>query len=362
MMQPNQNPEDPDRTPKRNPKPERLTLPPGIIIAIESLITYLHQEAQFEVGMSFQVNIPLVESNREHQDFGSRILLARALGDHLFEMHPISTDDFTLLFTALEAQINTEPSLCVTQICLTLEIAELAPNQYFDSQTTPEDPPTISNEQHEENLNFLSKAPDIDTFLMLIQIARATTRMSLREALEHFHERPRLLHSVADFYRACSRYDSMEKSLDNFREIKDDIALLEREVALARGVLRLDPEERESDRYGFVSIHQDNGERGEAFPVDKSLNGKSGRLIAHVLETRDTKRVGDHFLKIAKSSPRVGERIVLGEGRLIVHEGLVGVHPFDGRDNFFMDPDAMFQANAQLVELAFQEFVRSASQ
>jgi hypothetical protein len=114
-------------------------------------------------------------------------------------------------------------------------------------------------------------------------------------------------------------------------------------------------EERQTDRYGFLYLYKAKGHQEEVLPLNPSPSGRSGRLIAHVLETRDSTHVGDVFLKIEPITPQVGERIVLGEGRLVVHEGLVGIKPADGREIFHCDPRTLYRAHSQTVELIFQE-------
>lgn len=123
---------------------------------------------------------------------------------------------------------------------------------------------------------------------------------------------------------------------------------------IGTGVLTWSPGERISDRYGTVYLLTAL-DSGETVTLTKTKEGKRGRLIALVLETRQSRHIGDLFHRVRPETPRVGQPIVLGEGTLFFQDELVGMHPDDGRESLWLDLRALYQAHEQTVTLLFDE-------
>jgi hypothetical protein len=126
---------------------------------------------------------------------------------------------------------------------------------------------------------------------------------------------------------------------------------------MGRGVLDWCPEERRSDRYGTVILHETAaGNRPVSLKVPST---PYGRLIAEVLESRESYHVGDLFRGIYPSQPVVGARLLLGTGTFFCEEvsrgtTAVGVWPADGRESDWLDPTVLYQAHHQTVRLVFE--------
>ena len=113
--------------------------------------------------------------------------------------------------------------------------------------------------------------------------------------------------------------------------------------------------ERVSDRYGsvklFTSISQE-----ETVPLDQSLSGKRGQLLAVVKETRESNHIGDLFHGILPTKPSVGDEFVLGKGVLFFDNIFtVGLKPMRMRKNLWLDIKKLYKAHCQTVELYFIE-------
>lgn len=125
------------------------------------------------------------------------------------------------------------------------------------------------------------------------------------------------------------------------------------EVVLEQGTLGWAARERISDRYGQVKLYVDGAEVMMRLDV-LVLEGVHGTLVADVIETHDSTHVGDWFHGVYPVTPKVGERITLGRGRLRFEtETSVGVEPEDGREDLWMDIHALYRAHSQLVKLVF---------
>jgi hypothetical protein len=138
-----------------------------------------------------------------------------------------------------------------------------------------------------------------------------------------------------------------------------------RQISLGKGVLTWNREERVSDRYGTVYLM----EEGHTSLTTKSspslvgaetptLSGKKGKLVAVVLEARESTHIGDMFRGIRPRTPGVGQSIELGEGLLFTepaYDGglIVGLQPIDERNSDWLDPRALYDAHEQTVELFF---------
>ena len=128
-----------------------------------------------------------------------------------------------------------------------------------------------------------------------------------------------------------------------------------KEIVAGEGVLTWSADERRTDRYGLVVLmagdHSD-----ECVMPDRSLVGRRGSLVAQVLETRPSPHIGDIFHGLTPSEPEVGERIVFGSGTVFVEQAWrgvdgIGLRPDDGRDEFWLDPKALYRAHNQTVRL-----------
>jgi hypothetical protein len=99
-------------------------------------------------------------------------------------------------------------------------------------------------------------------------------------------------------------------------------------------------------------------------PDDAPL-GLPGRLVAEITATRQSTHVGDVFRGLRPETPEVGERIVLGEGRLFRQtvddreERIEAVgctpEPEDDRDTDWLHPSALYRAHEQTVRLVFED-------
>ena len=126
---------------------------------------------------------------------------------------------------------------------------------------------------------------------------------------------------------------------------------------IGTGVLSWESVERISDRYGFVFLI-DNADNKEALPFDSALilsqSGLKGTLKAFIIETRDSRHIGDLFRHIYPKTPPIGEEIELGKGTLAFRDDInVGLEPTDGRESGWLDPHALYQCHEQTVELRF---------
>ncbi|MBI2035758.1 MAG: hypothetical protein HYT12_03720 [Candidatus Liptonbacteria bacterium] len=124
---------------------------------------------------------------------------------------------------------------------------------------------------------------------------------------------------------------------------------------LGTGVLNWDIDERCSDRYGqvFLLSSPDSEERVKLVQVK---GGVRGRLMAIVKETRQSRHIGDLFHGVFPKTPKVGQKITLGEGTLFFRNyNAVGVQPDDGRDTLWLDINGLYKAHEQTVTLYFEE-------
>jgi len=104
----------------------------------------------------------------------------------------------------------------------------------------------------------------------------------------------------------------------------------------------------------FFSSPRDGKERVELVKVK---GGVRGQLVAIVKETRQSRHIGDFFHGAFPKTPKVGEKIILGEGTLFFQcENTVGVNPDDGRDTLWLDIEGLYKAHEQTVTLCFKEF------
>lgn len=131
------------------------------------------------------------------------------------------------------------------------------------------------------------------------------------------------------------------------------------------GVFTWPREERVYNRYGAFHLDREayEGEGACAprldLPALNCFKGKRVRLTVEVVESRRSGHVGDLFLKIFPTQPSVGERIVLGVGRLdvLLLDGVmcVALAPEDGRRELWIDPRLLYRAHDQTVNLYVEE-------
>ena len=121
---------------------------------------------------------------------------------------------------------------------------------------------------------------------------------------------------------------------------------------LGVGVMSWLGSERRSDRYGSVGLFTDP--TGEKMPIKSDISG-NGELIAVVKETRESHHIGDFFRGLFPSTPNVGDKIILGSGDLFFEDGCVGLKPDDGRSHDWLDPEQLYRAHDQTIELYFKQ-------
>jgi hypothetical protein len=129
-------------------------------------------------------------------------------------------------------------------------------------------------------------------------------------------------------------------------------------IVLGEGRLSWQRTERISDRYGAVILMHDGDSWTEpsGYAVfDPALTGRRGTLVAEVLETRESTHIGDLFHGFSPTTPAVGEQIRLGSGTVFVEYvndiWTIGLRPRDGRDVFWLAPNALYRAHEQTVRL-----------
>lgn len=136
------------------------------------------------------------------------------------------------------------------------------------------------------------------------------------------------------------------------------------EYLIGTGILTWDKNERISDRYGSVWLMNSGNSLSEGIDVakinlDKSLIGKHVKLMAEIVETRQSTHVGDLFRGIYPRTPKVGDLIVLGEGELFSKYNddhtIIGLKPRDGRDRDWLNPRSLYDCHEQTVKLIVEE-------
>ena len=136
-------------------------------------------------------------------------------------------------------------------------------------------------------------------------------------------------------------------------------------ISLGVGILTWCGSERRSDRYGTVWLMNDGHtslSRGDPehllnFAAMVKLEGKRGRLVARVLSPRTSTHIGDLFRGFFPETPDQGEEIELGSGTAFIDMqtfgAAFGVLPDDGRATDWMNPQSLYRAHEQLVDLRF---------
>lgn len=128
------------------------------------------------------------------------------------------------------------------------------------------------------------------------------------------------------------------------------------EILLGIGVLNWNRAERITDRYGSVKLYISEAyDCEETIPIDAVKEGEYGELIAVVQKTRKSRHTGDLFRGIFPTTPKVGERFVLGVGKVFFAEhNSIGLKPIDDRDEDWLNPEKLYQVHFQTVKLYFK--------
>jgi hypothetical protein len=134
-------------------------------------------------------------------------------------------------------------------------------------------------------------------------------------------------------------------------------------ILIGTGVLNWNRSERISDRYGAITMNNDNADdvvltKDAKLFVDEIRKHRNefGYLVCHILETRESTHLGDLFHGFFPSTPKKGANIKLGEGKLFYEYNnidTVGLRPIDDRETFWLDPKKLYQVHEQTVELYF---------
>lgn len=134
------------------------------------------------------------------------------------------------------------------------------------------------------------------------------------------------------------------------------------------GILSWNGLERRSNRYGSIHLYNKTY-KGEhpGVPVRHDyltllrFETKRVRIVAKVIESRESGHIGDIFLGIRPSKTEVGACIDLGIGTLETimntydqRPDLV-LHPDDGRSELWFDPRLLYRLHDHTVEIYMQE-------
>lgn len=138
----------------------------------------------------------------------------------------------------------------------------------------------------------------------------------------------------------------------------------ENAILIGYGALSWPRYERVSDRYGYISLFDSDSEdrvisAGAHLDIKKitELVNQTGRLVAKVIEARKSTHIGDLFRGFSPTKPKKEEEIELGTGKLshLVQDGIdtVGLKPEDGREEDWLNPERLYRAHEQTVNLYF---------
>jgi hypothetical protein len=134
---------------------------------------------------------------------------------------------------------------------------------------------------------------------------------------------------------------------------------------VANGIFSWDGVERRSRRYGFFVL--DAVDYGQSATAAVSADeawlhehaGERVRLVATIVEARDSGHAGDAFLGIEPSRPAVGEQIEIGVGTLRLASTTwsplrlqIGLEPSEARDELWLDPRVLYRLHDQTVEIS----------
>jgi len=130
---------------------------------------------------------------------------------------------------------------------------------------------------------------------------------------------------------------------------------------IGRGKFGWERAERVSNRYGSFSLYGG----GKATPLSEQrrnaepFDTKMVRVVARVEATRQSHHIGDLFLGISPSTPKVGEEMEVAVGTLYVEDGPdqtlnFVIEPNDGREELWIDPKVLYRLHDQTV-IVFME-------
>lgn len=136
------------------------------------------------------------------------------------------------------------------------------------------------------------------------------------------------------------------------------------EILIGTGSLSWPRMERVCDRYGYIGLYDRNSEEtpiapGGALDMSKikEFLSKKGKLLVKIKETRKSTHIGDLFRGLFPVTPAIGEEIELGEGilsHLVQDEvDIVGLLPLDDRQQDWLNPESLYRAHEQTVDLYF---------
>ena len=127
------------------------------------------------------------------------------------------------------------------------------------------------------------------------------------------------------------------------------------------GVLCWQAKERRSDRYGgLMVLNGDGPTECESVGLEPlhPLVGRHVKIVAKVLEARESYHIGDLFRQIFPKTPKVGQVFELGTGTIIEIDRQDEPEQFifrrdgvDENDSDWIDPRLLYQLHNQTVEL-----------
>lgn len=129
----------------------------------------------------------------------------------------------------------------------------------------------------------------------------------------------------------------------------------------ATGIFTWPAQERQSDRYGQIGLdkHEDDNDptsQWSSSPADHV--GRQAHITVEVLETRESRHIGDLFRGIGPVTPDVGEIVDLGIGELFVEATewfvCVGLKPDDERTSDWFDPRKLYRLHDQTVRITVE--------
>jgi hypothetical protein len=137
-------------------------------------------------------------------------------------------------------------------------------------------------------------------------------------------------------------------------------------IRIAHGVFGWDGFERRSNRYGVFHIAAAPCDGPPLAQVDiayeklDEFQGKRVRVVCRVVETRQSKHIGDLFLGIRPTTPEVGEEIDLGAFIFSTTVGYDGkpdfvLKPTDSREELWINPHKLYRLHDQTVDVLIEE-------
>ena len=129
---------------------------------------------------------------------------------------------------------------------------------------------------------------------------------------------------------------------------------MKNKILIGNGIVSWNKVERQSDRYGTISMFN----TGKLFidTINKYLD-KQGKLICEILETRASYHIGDLYHGFFPQTPKIGDMIELGNGKLFIEKDeyySVGLSPVDNRATFWLDPKKLYNIHNQTINLFFE--------